>query len=200
MTPVSSTHSVRRRHVWGIGLTRTGTTSLNEALVHLGYRAVHRPTTNDLLYGQLQAATDESVAAVFEYLDWRYPHSRFVLTDRDEGDWLRSTAAHRAVRSAARVDELNQHHPPIGNPRRRDRWIELVFTHMRLYGTPHFDENAFLRGRRAYYARVSNYFEHRKRDLLRLRICHGDGWQQLCSFLGNDVPAIPFPNTNARTS
>ena len=63
--------------VWGIGLTRTGTTSLNRALQILGYAAVHYPTIYTLLHEPLEAATDEPVAVTYKYLD--YPLSRFEV-------------------------------------------------------------------------------------------------------------------------
>jgi sulfotransferase family protein len=81
--------------VWGIGLTRTGTKSLNTALEILGYKSRHWPTTRSLLYGELSAATDESVAAVYKYLDFAFPDSKFILTEREETSWLASTAKHR---------------------------------------------------------------------------------------------------------
>ena len=62
-----------RPRVCDVGLTRTGTTSLNDALRRLGYNAVHWPTLGTLLYDDLEAATDESIAAAYRYLDRRYP-------------------------------------------------------------------------------------------------------------------------------
>jgi hypothetical protein len=88
------------RRVWGIGLTRTGTTSLAAALNQLGYRTVHWPTTAQLLWGAVPSATDESVAAVYKYLDFVHPGSKFILSERDEESWIRSVRKHRAKQHA----------------------------------------------------------------------------------------------------
>ncbi len=187
-----------KQRVWGIGLTRTGSTSLNRALQRLGYASVHWPTTHDLLYEDLEAATDESVAPLYRYLDFKYPGSKFVLTDRDEDDWLWSTARHRerhrtGINRLLSIPACKLHHI------HRDRRAEVVFTQMTLYGSIEFDAPKFAAGRRRHLCCVTDYFKHRPLDLLRLNICAGDGWPKLCDFLGCSVPTEPFPHANAAT-
>jgi hypothetical protein len=177
-------------HVWGIGLTRTGTTTLNAALEILGWKSIHWPTTHDLLYGDLPAATDECVSAVYKYLDFRFPGSKFILTERDEEDWVRSTAKHRHDVLTPEYLHRLQFGRDASNER---RYTEVVFTQMALYGTLPFDETKFRHGYRAYHADVAQYFADRPQDLLRLRICDGDGWEKLAPFLGHEVPSVPFP-------
>jgi hypothetical protein len=201
-------------YVWGIGLTRTGTKSLNMALEQLGYQSVHWPTTRQLLYDEITAAADESVAVVYKYLDFRRPGSKFVLTERDEESWLRSTAAHRGRffanakveyrrppadpaapggaslsasirRSADQIDAIS---------RQRDRTVELVLTQTALYETLEFDEAKFRAGYRRHHADVARYFADRPDDLLRLRICDGEGWEKLAPFLGRPIPDVAFPH------
>ena len=41
---------------------------------------------------------------------------------------------------------------------------------------------------------VKYYFKDRKRDLLIIDICGGEGWEKLCQFLGKDIPEASFPN------
>lgn len=43
---------------------------------------------------------------------------------------------------------------------------------------------------------VRSYFQDRKDDLLELRICDGEGWEQLAPFLGMDVPSATFPHAD----
>jgi Sulfotransferase domain len=188
-------------HVWGIGLTRTGTSSLHRALSLLGISSVHWPTTNELLHRNLQAATDESVAAVFKYLDFRHPGSKFILTERDEESWIRSTEAHRRLA----LDPVRAPGEPISaalgklwaDDELRDRAVEVAFTHMALYGTVDFDERKFRDGFRRHHAEVERWFAQRPQDLLRIRICDGEGWEKLAPFLGCAIPAQPFPHENA---
>lgn len=178
--------------VWGIGLTRTGTTSLNEALCHLNFEAVHWPTTSALLFGQLKAATDESVAAVYRFLDAKHPDSRFILTERAEQDWLVSTEKHRK-HNYLNVQRLLQQPDRSLTPHERARSTEIQFTQMTLYGTVVFDERKFLAGYHRHLDDVSRYFEDRPERLLRLRICEGEGWERLCPFLECERPRVPFP-------
>lgn len=182
--------------VWGIGLTRTGTTSLNAALVRLGINAVHWPTLSTLLYDDVEAATDESVAAVFRYLDDRYPCSKFILTTRDRHSWLRSTEAHRE-RMHEKVTRLLERAPGHVSSAERERWAEIRFTQTTLYDSVEFDPVLFARGYERHESLVSTYFSGRERDLLRLDICGGEGWERLCPFLGKSLPLAPFPRVNS---
>jgi hypothetical protein len=93
--------------IFGIGLSRTGTTSLNSALVKLGYRSLHWPhdsVTRRELIGYFageqpfaltvaedyDAITDTPAAAAYRELSALYPESRFILTLRDRRGWLNS--------------------------------------------------------------------------------------------------------------
>jgi len=190
-------HAARRR-VWGIGLTRTGTTSLNRALRMLGYHSIHWPTTAMLLYGDIEAATDESVAVVFEYLDCRYPGSKFILTHREEAAWLTSTARHRD-QHAARHRELLRTPPDRLDAGRRDRWVEIMFTQMSLYGSVEFSADRFRAGYNRHHQRVREHFALRPEALLSLNICAGEGWDKLCPFLEEMPPPERFPHANTGT-
>jgi hypothetical protein len=148
------------------------------------------------MFEDLEAATDESVAAVYRYLDARYPGSKFILTERSESQWIASTAKHR-LKSEAMVrlflgQRLQNIHDSL-----KDRWVEIQFTQTTLYGTVEFDERKFLTGYRRYHEQISDYFAGREHDILRLRICDGDSWEGLCNFLGVPVPNRPFPHENA---
>lgn len=200
-------------HVWGIGLTRTATTSLNQALEILGYRALHYPTLAQLLHEPIEAATDEPVAVTYKYLDFLYPNSKFILTERDEDEWIRSTAAHRQ-RHFERRRQWSALDTPftspngswihgqvaaiLGHSHTRDRTVERVFTQMTLYDTLEFDEAKFRQGFHRHHQEVARYFAGRPADLLRLRICDGEGWNRLCEFLGAPVPRATFPSLNVK--
>jgi hypothetical protein len=206
------------QRIWGIGLTRTGTTSLNTALNILGYRSIHWPTTSDLLHGNLQAATDESVAVVYKYLDFRHPGSKFILTERDEESWVRSTAAHRKIMATNFARKVAEWHGPaidgagFAETVRRfshqldrdyaeqERNVELILTQTWLYEAVEFDEEKFRAGFRRYHADVERYFAQRPGDLLRIRICDGEGWEKLAPFVGRPIPEQPFPNEHAIVS
>jgi hypothetical protein len=96
-----ATNLSRRAPCWGIGLGRTGTNSLCEALRILGYRFVgHNPRFLEL--PSLEGGADSRVTLHYKYLDYKFPGSKFVLTLRKLSDWLPSmehVAAGNPVRS-----------------------------------------------------------------------------------------------------
>lgn len=202
-----------KTHVWGIGLTRTGTHSLSRALEILGYNCIHYPTLATLLHEPLEAATDEPVAVVYKYLDFLYPGSKFILTFRQEDEWLQSAAAHRR-RHFERLKGWTPFDSPfssreesamhaktatiLGQSLARDRAVERAFTQMTLYETVEYDEALFRAGYKRHHEDVFRYFARRPADLLVLRICEGEGWSKLCDFLGHEVPAAEFPMLNVK--
>ena len=168
--------------VFGIGLSRTGTASLAEALRLLNYSCVHFPTTRTQIEG-FDAATDTPVAADFVALDAYYPDSKFIYTYRDMEAWLNSCRKMFGVRPLASLKEQE-----------RSYFREL---RMRIYGVPEFDECsfrvAFVRHERA----VMHHFEGREHVLLKIDICSGAGWESLCPFLGVEIPDVAFPHKDA---
>lgn len=177
-----------RSKVFGIGLSKTGTTSLNKAFGMLGMNAVHFPIDFlDYSNGSLAPAfdiidrkdafTDIPISRFYRELDQRYTGSKFILTVRDIEKWL---------------DSCNRHFWP-GQIIKGDIWINRL--HLDLYDSIDFDEARF---REAYYRHlrgVMEYFEGRD-DLLVMNITGGDGWEKLCPFLGVDEPDIPFPRAD----
>jgi hypothetical protein len=167
---------MRRAKIFGIGLSKTGTTSLAEALEILGFSAVHYPTSMQEIELH-DAATDLLVADRFEMLDVSFPGSKFIYTVRERNKWLESCRRHWRKKRA--VDDFRR---------------EL---RMRIYGTIDFHPDLFAQAYDRHESRVLSYFAERPRDLLILDICTGrTGWGELCSFLGEPAPSISFPNAN----
>ena len=166
-----------RTKIFGIGLSKTGTTTLTQALEILGYSAVHFPR-NFKEIEFFDAATDAPVADMFEALDAKFPGSKFIYTVRDREQWLRSCERYYSVRGRQPDD--------MGLALRR-----------KFYGKAEFDRELFASGYRRHHERVLSHFENRPDDLLVLDICGKDaGWPPLCTFLGKPVPSAPFPMAN----
>jgi len=55
-----------------------------------------------------------------------------------------------------------------------------------------FDRRAFRRCPEDYVEGVKNYFRDRSEDLMTMDICGGDGWEQLCPFVGKEMLDEPF--------
>jgi len=175
--------------IFGIGLSKTGTTSLARALEILGYRTrdylgVTRYVSGDLSSVDLQAIdsadafTDTPIPSFYRELDAAYPGSRFILTVREQEGWLKSCAK-----------QFNQKHADNQNEATRQVFVDL-------YGTNVFDEEKFKAGYDRFIAGVTEYFKDRPQDLLIFDITAGDGWEQLCPFLGKSIPDAPFPRAN----
>lgn len=175
---------LRMSKVFGIGLPKTGTTSLRRALEMLGYTVVHDPETFDQI-DRHDAATDSRVADTFEELDRRYPGSRFIYTARDRQAWVKSL-----VHQFEKTD--------MDFKRRKNP--ETIARYERLYGAATIDETAMLAAFDRYEQRVHQYFQGRD-DLLIIDVCApGDKWPAICRFLGQPVPDAPFPHLNRTPS
>lgn len=173
-----------RGRIFGIGLNKTGTISLHEALTTLGYRSLHwggpevrvvvekaladgRGLVDD--FADVDAFSDIwRLSENFELLDRQYPGSRFVFTTRPLDDWIESRRKH-VERNVARA-ETGEY---TGN------FLEV-------------DPDAWAAEYKLHHERVAAYFEGRE-NLLVLRITEGDGYERLCPFLGAVEPAAPFP-------
>ena len=84
--------------IFNIGLPRTGTTSLNQALNALGFKSIHNPKyfRKHVMKGRYHFESNDWRALTnfgehfYPQLDQAYPNSKFILTVRDEVEWLKS--------------------------------------------------------------------------------------------------------------
>ncbi|KAL6058714.1 Sulfotransferase family protein [Balamuthia mandrillaris] len=192
---------LRSLRVFGLGLAKTGTTSLNAALNQLGIRSKHTPisVTKDLLLSTTEdrisplsvdivrrwddspAATDTPIPFYFEELLLMYPYAKFVLTVRNATEWWRSWKAH-----------MERHEVPQPVAR---------VTRMLHYGAQwpneYFAVKAFLRHNSLVQAIVPS------EQLLVMDVARGDKYGKLCAFLNiadKECPPdsqYPVANTKA---
>ncbi len=183
--------------IFGIGLSKTGTTSLNQALTLLGYKSKHFPfemleydnceLTFDIDYvNRYDALVDLPVALLFQMFDKLYPNSKFIYTTRNIGSWVKSAERSFSKTRSAFTGLL------CG--------LEFVFCLECLYGSKTFEFQSYVDGFKRHEEKVRNYFLSREEDLLVLDICSGEGWEELCSFLDKSIPNIPFPYKNKKSS
>ncbi len=183
--------------VFCIGLSKTGTTSLRAALERLGLVSAHwaDPLTNTLLGPEhaplYDGFCDVTVAWRFEAMRRRHPEGRFILTRRPLAAWERSFRRHYArahgTGDPARLRAL------LSRPD-RFHWGE----EWRALQTGLYFRHASLAGAwAAHEARVAAAFRGSPDALLTFSLSEGDGWPELCGFLGLPVPDAPFPWDNA---
>lgn len=174
--------------IFGIGLNKTGTSSLHHALERLGYVSLHyagpkraaliKRAINEgkpLLHyidPRYDAFSDTPVTYYFDLADVQYPGSRFILTVRDLDAWLDSRRRH--VERNQQRKAAGEYHGKFLNVT-PDDWTREYRRHER---------------------RVLSYFAERPNDLLVFDVTGGDGWEPLCAFLGHAVPDEPFPWRN----
>jgi hypothetical protein len=168
--------------IFGVGFHRTGTSSLRAALERLGYRVCGSVGTKDpdiasrvrdIAFGLLEsydAFEDNPWPVLFRELDERCPGSRFILTIRPSDAWIRSVVRFFGTNTTTMREWIYGAGTPIGN---EARYVERFESHNK---------------------DVLRHFRDRPQDLLVLRITEGEGWTELCRFLGHEAPCEPFPH------
>ncbi len=179
--------------VFGLGLNRTGTSSLNEALLILGYKSIQncRPMVccKDGEVGlktekldNIDALTDIPVPLKYRELDKAFPGSKFILTTRDFDSWMHSCEGYYTKFRAFS---------------RKFIWGKRMALYFKnLYGREVFDAQEFSEAYKRHSSEVEEYFSGREEDLLVYSVCNGDGWKPLCEFLNKPVPDASFPHAN----
>lgn len=194
--------------VFGLGLSRTGTTSLTLALRTLGYNVRHDLNGGgdvdfllDVFKGKFQwkqfdrsaGALDIPISIYYREFDAQYPGSKFILTIRDKESWLES------------CEHLIAHltkHIRTDWPNRKDWHMVHMdgpsLVRLMTYGRAFFDREQFSRTYDKHYQEVTEYFKDKPNQFLIMNICNGEGWEKLCPFMGKPIPKASFPHVNKR--
>ncbi|MHC4298776.1 MAG: sulfotransferase family protein [Planctomycetota bacterium] len=172
--------------IFGVGWAKTGTSTLRECFKVLGY--THKGYSVNL-FGDLERALriahrfdtfqDLPWYLYYKDLDKRFPGSKFILTNRSSDRWLRSYRNMLAKQDPSRRNAMNE-------------------TRRKIYGLPFPDvkDEQLIERYERHNLEVIGYFAEREGDLLVVNWENGDGWAQLCAFLGRPVPSHPFPHEN----
>ena len=187
-----------QERVFGIGLSKTGTTSLTRALQILGYRTNHFPYSairfedGNLRLDmerlcQWDAATDSPVALFFRKLEESFPNAKFILTERDIDSWIASCQYSHVWPGDYVANKGIRLFPHIR---------KILCLHRHVYGTERFHQETFRKAYEEHRAQVIEHFRQKGRDLLVIDICGGEGWEPLCEFLDVPIPDEPFPHEN----
>ena len=204
--------------IFGIGLSKTATTSLHRALQMLGYESVHAPAK----YLRLRMGPFARTAAEFFSVCCNLADSercpsreRVYAGARLEMDYprLERIDAFSDIGFALFYRELDAKFPGskfVLTTRRKEEWLEscrkffqrenLSISHRmntlrkKMYGATYFDAALFSSAFDRHMEGVEEHFRDRPGDLLRMDICSGEGWEVLCPFLGVSVPEVEFPH------
>ncbi len=112
---------------------------------------------------------------MYEHLDRQFPESFFILTERDPENWWRSV----------------------------ERWLTTTHKHswrkhrnyLKHLKVEKLEKTLCIDAYNTYNRDAKNYFKDRN-DFLAIDFERGEGWEELCDFLGRPVPGIPFPHDN----
>jgi len=173
-----------RPRVFGVGLSKTGTTSLCKMLRMLGWKNVGHYVLEASTYDEYDAIADLPVATRYHMLDLRFPGSRFVLTTRNVESWLRS--CERWVN------------------KRPSRPGQMSDIRLETYGTTTFDEHMFREAYLRHEKCVKDYMRGHAPDrfveipLCDHYTCDEDKWFALCNLVGVPTPprGTPVPWEN----
>lgn len=176
--------------VFGLGYSKTGTTSLAKALNILGLKTAHTPMDfieecldEDLQFNpektkayfekkDIQATTDLPIPPFYKELNSLYPNAKFILTTRDISEW----------KPSARKQ--------MGGKTSHDT---LVTQRLLAYGADHYKEPEFPDSFLRHNEGVKKFFP--KDKLLVWDLTKDPGWEPLCNFLGVPIPDKEFPHS-----
>lgn len=182
--------------MFGIGLPKTGTTSLIKALNMIGLRIgfyyknypinIFKVENGKCVLcpnalKNVDALADLPVTFFYKELDKLFPGSKFILTHREIESWIKSCSNNlwtgKFLPGNHRINRL----------------------HEEFFGTKTFDEKLF---RKAYYRHlddVRQYFKGRD-DLLEFDLSQDNKWEALSEFLDLPAPDEQFPISNKAKS
>lgn len=176
--------------IFGVGWAKTGTKTLGLCLKTLGFN--HQSTRLDLVQelaeGDLtkilklakrkDSFEDWPWALLYKELNEAFPGSKFILTYRNPESWLKSYLNMLANegKSNHRINRLRSFIYQLPFPNVSGEDLKL----------------RYLRHNKDIIA----YFSNNPDSLLLVNWEDGDGWRELCGFLGLPVPNKPFPHSN----
>lgn len=174
--------------IFGIGLNKTGTTTLGECGLILGYRCItcNRELLEDVVLRKDLTSVQQTVTKydlfedwpwplIYRELDQMFPGSKFILTVRKNPKvWLESLKKH----------SMRTH--PFKHSRK------LAYG----YNYPHKRAKEYIDFYMQHNSAVRKYFEGRDTDFLEICWENGDNFEKLCRFLDKDIPNIPLPHAN----
>ncbi len=172
--------------VFGVGLARTGTTSLHHAMGILGL--VSAPDSLPLLdsidldfLGCHDAFFDNPIPFRYRELERVCPNSRWIVTQRPVDDWIASMG----WLFGTGLQQLKPDMREIG-----DR------VHRQLYGSDRFDERRLRSVYSHHYAELADWIGDRPH--VWLHVDQGLDWGPICELLNVAEPAADFPHSNRR--
>jgi hypothetical protein len=193
--------------VFGIGLSRTGTTSLNSCLNVLGFNSKHWMINKKIIdwvdIFNFNGLTDTPISFQFESIYYAFPKAKFIYTIRDSDSWGKSVERHfHWIRDFNHFKDICNNGVPKESIVNSEYWRAI---HLNLYA----NYSSWLEAYEAHDARVKNFFQGcKKSNLLKIDLTtnlttNKQKWIAILEFLELDlssIPMMPFPRKNVKNS
>lgn len=208
---------VQSPKIFCVGLNKTGTTSLQKALIDISIKVGNQRKGERLLDAYVkrnfrpiiqfcksaQAFQDFPFSAplTYKYLSQAYPNSKFILSIRDSDEqWYDSLVRfHTRIYSATAA-------PPTRNDLQRSTYVEKGWSWRAfnaLFAPPDpnnlYDRNHLLSFYNHYNDEVQHFFASDQERLLVLNLATPDAYGQFCRFIGKEPIYSDFPWRNKTT-
>lgn len=170
-----------------IGLPRTGTTSVCNSFLELGYTTAHTAYTKKTLT-QAKVIADTPIFSEYQLLDKQFSGAQFINLTRELSLWVPS------IRQLLTRMYTNLTRPDGGFNIHIKRCYMSTFENLNL---DKINSDTYLTD--CYYKHqdtVMNYFKQRDSDLLNIDIAKADSGSNLQAFINNGLP-INFTKMNA---
>lgn len=199
--------------IFGVGHSKTGTTSLAAALKELGYTVGKQTPAERLLpdwskrdfrriaeYCETAQAFQDipfSLPYTFQAMDMYFPNSKFVLTVRaDPEQWYQSLVNfHKKIWGAENIAALSKLKELAYPAYKGFPYDVRVLVHDCTESDP-YNKNALIAHYNLHNEMVRDYFRNRPDDLLILNVSEKGAYQKLCSFLGKPCVSEEMPWRN----
>lgn len=204
--------------VIGLGMGRTGTSSLKLALEQLGYGPCyhmeeliknpadvrfwheldkHGDTDWASLFSNYQSAVDFPAIGYYKDILRVYPDAKIILTMRDEQSWYNSAIKTILNAEPGFLDKLKMSIKLPFSPHMRN--LIQVFKLSKKFwlknvGTQYKDEAVAIDFYRQWNEKIRQEFPAANLLVYNVK----EGWPPLCQYLEVPVPDTPFPKTNSR--
>lgn len=202
---ISKQAEKKQNKIFCIGFGKTGTTSLEHALRNFGYRMGNQPVAEILAEDWASKRVDRiirycytadafqdspfSKPGLYKELDKAFPHSKFILTIRDNPDqWYNSL-----INFHSKLFSKNGDVPPTEHDLENAmyRYKGFMLDSKKLFSkypnVPLYDEQFYKKEYVEHIKDVKAYFKGREDDLLVLNVSEPKSYQKLANFLEEKV-------------
>ncbi|MDD5271542.1 MAG: hypothetical protein PHU14_02365 [Methylovulum sp.] len=196
------------RKIFGIGLSKTGTTSLAESVKLIGYRTDHwvnHDRDNKIIdWDEIlsyDALFDTPIAFLFELLHFAFPDAYFIYSHRDINLWADSANTHfHCAKNFSAFKQLCLNGNGKGDIVDSALWRII---HLTLYANCSSYYDAY----KIHEERVASFFStHPSAHLLNIDITGPtlsgpEKWEAIRGYLQLDdkqIPLLPFPKQNSK--